>query len=204
MGFYARAVFPRICDLLLDRPFVARYRQELLAQVSGEALEIGFGTGLNLRHYPKDIRKLSAVDPNPGMRRLAEERIRQSGIEVDYRVNGAEELPFPDETFDCAVSTWALCSVADVDRALREIHRVLKPGGRFLLLEHGLCPEPNVQKWQRRLNWLERRLGVGCRLDLNVPEVIARQPFRSVEVEKFYLDKTPRTHGTMYRGTALK
>src|SRR5262249_13636510 len=102
------------------------------------------------------------------------------------------------------VSTFTLCSIEDVDRALGEVYRVLKPGGRFLFLEHGISPEPKVQKWQRRLNWLEMRLGDGGRLDRNIEELVKAQPFASVEMEKFYMEKNPKTHGYMYRGIATK
>src|SRR6516225_562590 len=152
MGFYAQVIVPLLCDFGLDRPFVARYRRELLAHASGNILEIDFGTGLNLPNYPSHVRKVTAVDPNPGMHRLAQKRIRQAGIEVDRHVLGGERLPFEDNRFDCAVSTFTLCSIEDVAQALREVYRVLKTGGTFLFLEHGLSPEPSVQKWQRRLN----------------------------------------------------
>jgi len=97
-----------------------------------------------------------------------------------------------------------LCSIEDVSQALGEVYRVLKPGGRFLFLEHGRSPEPGVQKWQRRLNWLQRRLGDGCRLDRDIQELVAALPFRSLEIEKFHLEKLPRTHGYIYLGMATK
>ena len=204
MGFYSDVIFPRLCDLLLNRPLVAQHRQQLLATACGDVLEIGFGTGLNLPHYPAQVRRITTVDPNAGMHRLAQRRVRKSKIEVDQRVLSGERLPFEADRFDCAVSTFTLCSIEDVGQALGEVYRVLKPGGRFLFLEHGLSPEPSVQKWQRRLNWLERCLADGCRLDRNMKELVAAQPFSSVEVEEFYLERTPRTHGYLYRGVARK
>jgi ubiquinone/menaquinone biosynthesis C-methylase UbiE len=204
MGFYAQVIVPLLCDFGLDRPFVARYRRELLSHASGNILEIGFGTGLNLPHYPAHVRKVTTVDPNVGMYRRARKRIKQAGVEVDQRLLGGERLPFEDNRFDCAVSTFTLCSIEDVGQALAEVYRVLKAGGKVLFLEHGLSPEPGVQKWQRRLNWLEMRLADGCRLDRNIKELIAVQPFSSVEVEEFYLERTPRTHGYLYRGIATK
>jgi SAM-dependent methyltransferase len=204
MGFYTRVVFPRLCELLLNRPLIARRRHDLLAHAHGDILEIGFGTGLNLPHYPAHVRRIMTVDPNPGMHRLAQKRIEKTGIEVDQRLLGGEQLPSADGSFDCVVSTFTLCSIADVDCALAEVHRVLKADGKLLFLEHGLSPEPGVQKWQRRLNWLEMRLGDGCHLDRNMEALIARQPFSSVETEKFYLKRTPRTHGYLYRGIATK
>ncbi len=204
MGFYSHVIFPQICDFLLSRPFVATHRRELLAQAAGNILEIGFGTGLNLPYYPADIRKITTVDPNLGMHRLAQQRVRESGIDVDQRVLSSEQLPFEDGIFDCVVSTFTLCSIEDVNQALGEVFRVLQLRGRFLFLEHGLCPEPSVQKWQRRLNWLERRLADGCRLDRDVRALVAAKPFSSVEIENFFLEKSPKTHGYLYRGTATK
>ena len=204
MGFFSQVIFPRLCDFLLNNPLVARHRQKLLTEAHGEVLEIGFGTGLNLPYYAAQVRKLTTVDPNPGMHRVAQKRVRQSSIEIDQRVASGERLPFEDNHFDCAVSTFTLCSIPDVDQALREAYRVLKPGGRFLFLEHGLSPELRVQKWQRRLNWLHMRLANGCHLDRNMKALVAAQPFSSVDVEEFYLERTPKTHGYMYHGIAVK
>jgi ubiquinone/menaquinone biosynthesis C-methylase UbiE len=204
VGLYSEAIFPRLCDFLLNRPFVAKHRQHLLATACGDVLEVGFGTGLNLPHYPARVKRITTVDPNAGMHLLAQRRVRQSKIEVVQRVLSGERLPFEGGTFDCAVSTFPLCSIGDVGQALAEVYRVLKPGGRFLFLEHGLSPEPKVQKWQHRLNWLEMRLADGCHLDRNIKELVAARPFSAVEVEEFYLARTPKTHGYLYRGIAGK
>jgi ubiquinone/menaquinone biosynthesis C-methylase UbiE len=204
MSFFSRVVFPRLCDFLMNKSRLARHRRELLAGAYGDVLEIGFGTGLNLPYYPGGVHKLTAVDPNRGMYRLAQKRIRQSGIEVDQQVVSGERLPFADSRFDCAASTFTLCSIPDVAQALREVYRVLKSGGTFLFLEHGLSPEPRVQKWQRRLNWLQVRLANGCHLDRDMKALVAAQPFASVEIAEFYLERTPKTHGYLYRGVATK
>ncbi len=204
MGFYSEVIFPRLCDLLMQTPFLAKHRQRLLAAAYGEVLEIGFGTGLNLPYYPAQVRRITTVDPNAGMHRLAQRRIRRSKIEVDQWVLSGERLPFEDNQFDCAVSTFTLCSIKDVSQALSQVCRVLKPGGKLLFLEHGLSPEPSVQKWQRHLNWLEMRLADGCHLDRNMKELVAAQPFSSVQVEASYLERTPKTHGYLYQGVALK
>jgi ubiquinone/menaquinone biosynthesis C-methylase UbiE len=204
VGFYAQVVVPLLCDFGLDRPFVARYRRELLAHAGGNILEIGFGTGLNLPCYPSRVRKVTTVDPNVGMYRRARRRIRQAGIEVDRRLLGGERLPFEDGTFDCVVSTFTLCSIEEVAQAVREAYRVLKAGGRFLILEHGLSPEPNVQKWQHRLNWLQMQLAGGCHLDRDMRALVSAQPFVSVQMDEFSIEKTPKTHGYMYRGVATK
>lgn len=204
MGFYSRVIFPRLCDWALSAPEMARLRGELLADVGGEVLEIGFGTGLNLAHYPERVRRIITVDPHPGMNKMAHKRISASRITVDQRALSGEELPFVDESFDCVVSTWTLCSIPDPCRALAEVHRVLRPGGRYVFLEHGLSDDPGVRKWQRRLNPIEGRLADGCRLDLDVGAVVGSTPFADLEIDRFEIERVPRTHGTMYRGVATK
>jgi ubiquinone/menaquinone biosynthesis C-methylase UbiE len=204
MGFYAQVIVPLLCDFGLDRPFVARYRRELLAYASANSLEIGFRTGLNLPCYPSHVRKVTTVDPNVGMYRRARRRIKQAGIEVDQRVLGGERLPFEDGTFDCVVSTFTLCSIEEVVQAVREAYRVLKAGGKFLFLEHGLSREPKVQKWQHRLNWLQMRLAGDSHLDRDMRALVTAHPFASVQMDEFYIEKTPRTQGYLYRGVAPK
>ena len=181
VGFYTQVIFPRLCDLLLNRPFVARHRRELLAHAYGEVLEIGFGTGLNLPLLPGG----RAQDHD----RRSERRDALARPQAD-QADGDRGGPAGSErraasrstdgTFDCVVSTFTLCSIAGVGQALSEVYRVLKPGGRFLFLEHGLSPEPSVQKWQRRLNWLEMRLADGCRLDRDIRGIVTAQPFSSL------------------------
>ena len=204
MSFFSHVIVPRLCDLLMNKSLLARHRRAVLTGAYGDVVEIGFGTGLNLPYYPGGVHKLTAVDPNPGMHRLAQKRIKQRGIEVDQHILGGERLPFEDGHFDCVVSTFTLCSIEHVAQAFREVYRVLESGGRFLFLEHGLSPEPRVQKWQRRLNWLQVRLANGCHLDRDMKALVAGQPFASVEVEGFYLERTPKTHGYLYRGVATK
>jgi ubiquinone/menaquinone biosynthesis C-methylase UbiE len=204
MSFYSRVIFPRICDFLLDTELVREHRQKLLAPAAGRILEIGFGTGLNLPHYPPSVRQITAVDPNPGMLSLAARRIAQTQIEVDRQTLSGERLPLETESFDCVVSTFTLCSIRDVSQALAEIFRVLKPGGRFLFFEHGLSPDPGVQKWQRRLNWLQKRLGDGCHLDRDMRALVSDQPFSHTESTEFYLENMPKTHAFIYTGTATK
>lgn len=204
MGLYSRFIFPWLCDKTLGQPFVVRHRQELLNAAAGDILEIGFGTGLNLPHYAGQVRRITAVDPNPGMHRRAERRIAASQVAVEEHVGRTEQLPFGDATFDCVVSTFTLCSVENERRAMSEVYRVLRPRGRFLFLEHGLSPDPNVQRWQRRLNWLQRTFGDNCHLDRQINAIIAEQRFEKIETSEFYLEQTPRTHGYVYRGAAMK
>jgi ubiquinone/menaquinone biosynthesis C-methylase UbiE len=150
------------------------------------------------------VRRITAIDPNAGMHRAAEKRFARSGIAVERRQLSSESLPFDEGTFDCVVSTFTLCSIANVSQALSEVHRVLRPGGRLLFLEHGLSPEPNIARWQRRLNWLEQTLADGCHLDRPIRALVAEQPFASVAAAEFYLERLPKTHGYLYRGLAEK
>jgi ubiquinone/menaquinone biosynthesis C-methylase UbiE len=204
MGFYSRVIFPWLCDFLLDQPLIAEQRRQLLSGARGHVLEIGFGSGLNLPHYPETVQHITAVDPNSGMQRRAKRRVEQSGISVDLLETSGEHLPVDDNSIDCVVTTFTLCSVADPTRTLSEIRRVLKADGRFLFLEHGLSPEAEVQKRQRRLNWLQGFVGDGCRLDRNMKQLVAAQQFCSLGVDEFYLEKMPKTHGYVYRGMATK
>jgi ubiquinone/menaquinone biosynthesis C-methylase UbiE len=115
-----------------------------------------------------------------------------------------EELPLGDSSVDCVVSTFTLCSIENVNQAVSEVFRVLRPGGQFLFLEHGLSPEASVQRWQRRLNWLQQRIGDGCCLDRDMQALVRAQPFASIEADQFYMERMPKTHGYMYRGVARK
>jgi SAM-dependent methyltransferase len=204
MGLYSRVLFPRGLDWLMSRPPFPDIRQALLAQVGGKVLEVGFGTGLNLPHYPSHIHELTTVDPNPGMNSVAQRRIKASPIVVRSHMLHGEQLPMADESFDTVVSTWTLCSIENVERALRELRRVLKPDGRYVFIEHGLSDDPKVQRWQHLLTPLQKIYADGCHLNRNMREIIQQQGFSIVELEQFYLDRAPKSQGYMYRGVATK
>ncbi|TAE55631.1 MAG: class I SAM-dependent methyltransferase [Nostocales cyanobacterium] len=168
MGFYSQVIAPRLIDTVMSRPLFSEYRRQILADVTGEVLEIGFGSGVNLSYYPESLQKLITVDANAGMNALAKKRVKSSHIQVDNRVINGENLPMADNTFDSVVSTFCLCSIANVSQALQEIYRVLKPGGKFFFLEHGLSDEPNIQVWQNRLNSISKVIGDGCHINDDV------------------------------------
>jgi ubiquinone/menaquinone biosynthesis C-methylase UbiE len=179
-------------------------RRVLLQDVKGEVLEIGFGTGLNLPHYPDHINRITTVDMNPGMNARALRRIKESPITVDQRVLNGEELPMPDASFDSVVSAWTLCSIENVGKALSELRRVLKPDGRFFFAEHGLAPDPKVQRWQHRMNPLQRTFGDGCNLNRNIRGIIDAAGFTITQIEEFYLEKGPKFLGYTYLGSAAR
>lgn len=207
MSLYSRRIFPRLCHWVMADGRLGEARRRALEPAAGEVVEIGFGTGLNLAHYPAAVERVAGVDPNPGMHRLARpavEAARGEGLAVELHTAPAERLPFPDARFDCAVSTWTLCSIGDVEAALAEIRRVLKPGGRLLFLEHGLSHEPRVARWQRRLTPLQKRLADGCHLDRDAEALIATAGFAIPAAERFYLPWAPKLVGYLYRGVALR
>jgi ubiquinone/menaquinone biosynthesis C-methylase UbiE len=183
---------------------LAQYRRELLAEVQGEVLEIGFGTGLNLPYYPNHIQKITTVDVNPGVNALAQKRIQATAIAVDHHLLNGENLPMADSTFDSVVSTWTLCSIAKVDQALQEIYRVLKPSGKFFFVEHGLSEESQVQVWQNRLTPLQKVIGDGCHLNRQIQQLVTANNFKILHLEKFYVDSLPKIGGYMYKGVAIK
>jgi len=191
-------------DAGMAKPDLASHRHRLLSSVQERVLEIGFGTGANLPYYPKRVKSLVAIDVNPGMSPLAKRRIKEYGRQVDHRILDVEKLPFSDGEFDSVVSSWTLCSVKDTQRALEEIHRVLNPLGCFFFLEHGLSPDSRVQRWQYRLNRLNRMVACGCELIRPIPKNVERAGFIIDSLEEFYIPKIPSTHGYMYQGVARK
>jgi ubiquinone/menaquinone biosynthesis C-methylase UbiE len=180
------------------------YRESTLAGVTGKTLEIGFGTGLNLPFYPPGVEAITAIDPNPGMRTIAGRNMATSRVKVDLRIESAESLPFEDNTFDSVVCTWTLCSIPDLPRALAEVNRVLKPGGRFFFVEHGLSNEEKIQRWQHRLTPLQRRMADGCHLDRNFREIISSVDWIVESMQEFYAEKAPKMFGYLYQGVVRK
>ncbi|GAB4373616.1 MAG: class I SAM-dependent methyltransferase [Elainellaceae cyanobacterium] len=203
MGFYSQKLFPYLLDWAMSDSAFGQYRQELLADAKGDVLEIGFGTGLNLSYYPDQIQQLVAIDANPGMNSLARKRVQASSLTVDHRVLNGEQLPLADHAFDTVVSTWTLCSIAKVEQALQEIYRVLKPGGKFLFIEHGLSPDPGVQAWQNRLNPIQNVIADGCHLNRNIGQLV-KAHFDTVTLEEFYAKNTLKIAGYFYKGRATK
>lgn len=203
MGLYSNLIFPYCIDFTMSGSDLSEYRQQLLADVSGNVLEIGFGTGLNLPYYPDKIDKITTIDPNPGMRRLARSRIEKSGITVDYKVLNGESIPMADAEFDSVVCTWTLCSIPLVDKAIAEVYRLLKPEGKFFFIEHGLSRDNSIQVWQNRLTPVQKIVADGCHLNREIDAIVKRK-FVNVTIEQFYAPKLPKVIGYMYRGVAIK
>jgi ubiquinone/menaquinone biosynthesis C-methylase UbiE len=192
-------------DASMSGEALAAHRRSLLANTFGNVLEIGFGTGLNLPFYPQTVIKLTTIDSNPGAAAIATKRIQKTPphFEIESKTLSGESLPMADLTFDCVVSTWTLCSIVNVMQALKEIHRVLKPGGYFFFIEHGLSNDRKVQVWQNRLNPIQRIVGDGCNFNRNIKQLVDGQ-FSQVTLEVFPEPSLPSVMGYFYKGSAIK
>ncbi len=204
MGIYRNYIYPSIIEALLSRPSVMAQRKDLLRHARGEILEIGFGTGLNLSCYPEGVKRITIVESNQGMNQKAAKRVAQSNIQVDCRLLNAESLPFEDGSFDTVVSAFTFCSIKEVDKALREIYRVLKPDGQLLFLEHGLSPHKGECFFQNVLNPVYRIFSDGCHLNRDVEDMIKRNGFNITWMEQFYDRQMIKLADYLSKGMALK
>ena len=204
MSVYRRYVFPALLDLAMASRAYRKSRIRTLAPASGRILEIGFGTGANLGHNPSGVRRIEAIDPDPCLDRYSRPRIEASQVTVDFHHLDAQHLPFEDERYDTVVSTLTLCSIADVVHALAEVRRVLKPGGQFLFMEHGLSPQASVARWQGRLTPAWSRLAGGCRLNLPILELIGNAGLVPDSTQSRYLRGVPALLGYVTEGAARK
>lgn len=201
MGFYERVILPRVVDKIIGTRAVAEERKVALAEVSGRVLEIGFGSGLNLPHYGPGVTELLAIDPTDTGHLLAQARIAAAPFPVHFEALRGEALPFGEGELDAVVSTFTLCTIPDVALALKEAHRVLRPGGRLYFLEHGLAEDPAVQRWQSRLRSTWAFIGGGCQLNRDIPQLVAEAGFNLGPVERFQ-SEGPKFTAQRFRGWA--
>jgi SAM-dependent methyltransferase len=202
MGWYAEKVVPRIVEVTCANRRMLPIRRRVLEQAAGVVLELGFGSGANLPAYPEAVTQVLAVEPSAVGRALARERVDASPIEVDFVGLDGQQLPLEDASADTAVSTWTLCTIPDPERAVAEVRRVLRPGGRLLFLEHGLSNDPRVARWQHRLDGFEQRIAGGCHLDRDIRAVIERGGLQVERCDNFTI-AGPKPWTYVYAGSAI-
>jgi ubiquinone/menaquinone biosynthesis C-methylase UbiE len=203
MGFYQEQILPRAIDVLLGGKAMGKLRARALEGVSGTVLEVGFGTGTNLPYYPPEVTEVLAVDPSKTGRRLAAKRLAASSIPVEFVGLDGSQLSLADASVDNAVSTWTLCTIPDLDAALAEVLRVLRPGGRLYFLEHGLSSDPRVARRQERLDGLQQRIAGGCHLNRDHTAHLEASGLRLERIANFTI-AGPKSMSAMYAGVASR
>jgi ubiquinone/menaquinone biosynthesis C-methylase UbiE len=204
MGFYENRVLPHIVNFAMNTKAMKDERKRCLQDIKGTVLEVGFGTGLNLPHYPPAVTKVVGVDPSETSARLARKRIAASPFPVEIIGLSAERIPVADASFESIVSTFTLCTIPDVAGALLEMRRALTPGGHFYFVEHGHADDPNVERWQERLNSMQQMVFGGCNLNRRISALIEHAGFEIERLEKGYLKGAPKFGGFLYRGVATR
>jgi ubiquinone/menaquinone biosynthesis C-methylase UbiE len=201
MGFYQDRIVPSLIQLAMRNRNLAPYRSRTVSEATGHVLEVGIGSGLNLPFYRESASHIVGLDPSPKLLAMAREAAHRSAMPLKLIEGTAEAIPIEDRSIDTVVTTWTLCSVPDVGRALREMRRVLRPGGRLLFVEHGRAPEAGVRWWQDRLTPMWKHLAGGCHLNRAIGQLIENAGFRIERLDSGYM-RGPKPMTFMYEGAA--
>ena len=201
MGLYQEHIVPHLVSLAMRNGRLVQYRRRVTSLAEGRVLEIGIGSGLNLGYYSDRINEVIGLDPQWKLLMMTVHNAHN--VPVDLMQGSAECIPLSDSSVDTVVTTWTLCSIPNVARALREMRRVLKPNGRFLFVEHGLAPDEGVRCWQRRLTPLWRRIAGGCHLDRPVSALVQDAGFEISQMATGYMPG-PKPMTYMYEGCARR
>jgi SAM-dependent methyltransferase len=202
MGVYGEQVLPRIIDVVCNMKANRPQRRRVCDGLAGDVVEIGFGSGLNVPFYPAAVAGVAAVEPADVGWKLAAKRLGASAVPVERSGLDGQSLPFPDDRFDAALSTWTMCTIPDIDAALRELRRVLKPGGTLHFVEHGLAPDAGVRRWQHRLEPVQKRLFGGCHLTRPIADLLTGAGFAITELDVYYETGAPKLVGANSLGVA--
>jgi ubiquinone/menaquinone biosynthesis C-methylase UbiE len=203
MGFYSDQVLPRFVDVVMSRGEMTEIRARVASNLEGSVLEVGFGSGLNVPHYPSSVTRVQAVDPATVGRKLAAKRVEKSPVPVEYVGLNGEELPLDSDSVDHVLVTWTLCTIPNVDTALSEIRRVLRPGGALHFIEHGRSPDAGVARWQDRLTPIQMRVAGGCHFNRQIDELVTDSGLTMTKIDNFYV-RGPKVPSYMFEGVATK
>lgn len=204
MSFYDTHILPHVIACACSQPQIMKKRSEIVPLAQGRVLEIGSGSGTNFSFYdPARVERLFALEPSEGMRRKCRSAIQKAPIEIEMIDLPGEAIPLDDNSIDTVVLTYTLCTIPDAKAALAQMHRVLKPGGRLLVSEHGLSAEPGIAKWQRRIEPLWKPIAGGCHLTRQPDQLIEDAGFRFEQLSADYLPKSPKFAAYNYSGCAV-
>jgi len=203
MGLYHDRVLPHLINVAMGVKAIRPIRQRVAEGLTGDVVEIGFGTGHNLPYLPPTVTRLHAVEPNARSVGLAAERIARAPFPVEFAGLDGQHLKLADDSADAVLCTWSLCTIPDPVAALREMRRVLRPGGELHFVEHGRAPDANVRAWQDRLNPLQNRVAGGCNLNRDIPALLAAGGFAVTQLDTYYNKGEPKVFAWIYEGRAV-
>jgi ubiquinone/menaquinone biosynthesis C-methylase UbiE len=203
MGVYNDQVVPRLIDFACGTKSTRPLRQRVCQGLSGDVVEIGFGSGLNCAYYPDTVNQVMAVEPSDVGWRMAGKRVQRTQVQVERAGLDGQSLPFDDDSFDAALSTWTLCTIPDASAALSELRRVLRPGATLHFVEHGLAPDESVRRFQQRVEPLHKRFFGGCHVTRSIVGLVSVAGFRIIELDEFYEAKAPKYGGAYSLGVAV-
>jgi len=202
MTFYRDRVLPHVINVVMNTKQTRAIRERVCAGLHGEVLEIGFGTGHNLPFLPPAVTRLLAVEPSKRSVELARQRIDSAAVEVEIIGLDGQGLPVPDASVDAVLCTWSLCTIPDATAAVREVRRVLRPGGTFHFIEHGRAPDASVRRWQDRFNGVQQRVAGGCNLNRDIEAIVTAGGMSVTKLDRYYTPGEPKAVGAMYEGVA--
>jgi len=205
LSFYNKYILPKVLNCACASKPINYQRDKIVPLAEGVVLDVGIGSGLNIPFYNKTkIKQLYGLDPSKELLDIAKSVAKEKKLEIEFLECGAESIPLPDKSIDNVLITYTMCTIPDVAISNSEIMRILKDDGKLLFCEHGLAPDKNIAKWQKRINPLWSKIAGGCNLNKDIPNLISSSGFKILNMEEMYLPGTPKFAGYNYWGVAKK